>query len=204
MIPIMTLDTYEQLKSLSEPLRGEMMMYLCERAYTGQQLSETLDIPRGKIHYHLKDLEKNGLIEIVKKEEKNGIIQKFYQSVAGGFTISEEFLPYKKEIDQTTRQLLYSILDRTKHRIRTAPDDAFEGKNHSKNPEDWGYMTTSWEIQASEKQFLEWRKRYSALMQELEDLGRETTERKNTYYFLNLGFQISESEYEKRIDKEDK
>lgn len=204
MKPMMTIETYEQLKSLSDPLRGKMMMYLCERAYTGQQLSEKLDIPRGKIHYHLKDLQKNNLIEMVKTEEKNGILQKFYQSVADGFTISDKFLPYKKEISQTTRQILSSILDRTKHRIWNAPDDAFEEKNHSENPEEWGYMATSWEIDASEEQFLQWRKKYTKLMQELVDLGKEeTSEKKNTYFFFKLGFQISESEFNKRIEPEE-
>ncbi len=83
--PMFTLTTYSQLKAMSNPLRVEMMMRLCERPYTGQLLSEKLGIPRAKIHYHLKELEKNGFIEIVFTEEKNGIVQKFYQSVARGF-----------------------------------------------------------------------------------------------------------------------
>ncbi len=83
--PMFTLTTYSQLKAMSDPLRVEMMMRLCERPYTGQLLSEKFGIPRAKIHYHLKELEKNGFIEIVYTEEKNGIVQKFYQSVARGF-----------------------------------------------------------------------------------------------------------------------
>ena len=35
-----TLTTYSQLKAMSDPLRVEMMMRLCERPYTGQLLSE--------------------------------------------------------------------------------------------------------------------------------------------------------------------
>ena len=77
MKPVLTLTTYSQLKALSDPLRSEMMIRLCERPYTGQLLSEKFGISRAKIHYHLKELEKNGLIEIVYTEEKNGIVQSF-------------------------------------------------------------------------------------------------------------------------------
>ena len=74
---MLTLTTYSQLKALSDPLRAEMMMRLCERPYTGQLLSEKFGISRAKIHYHLKELEKNGLIEIVYTEEKMGLFKSF-------------------------------------------------------------------------------------------------------------------------------
>ncbi|MEB9518672.1 ArsR family transcriptional regulator, partial [Bacillus cereus] len=32
--PVLTLTTYSQLKALSDPLRAEMMIRLCERPYT--------------------------------------------------------------------------------------------------------------------------------------------------------------------------
>lgn len=197
----MTIETYNQLKALSDPLRAEIMMCVVERPYTGQQLSETLTIPRGKVHYHLKDLEKNNLIEIVKTEEKNGIMQKFYQAVAGGFTISEELLPHNKEIVQTTKQLMYSILDRAKRRVDSAPKHAFKEKNIDKHPKESGYITTNAEIEATEEQFLEWKRKYYALLEELDAMGKKTTEKTNTYYILNLGFQINEGEYQKQIDR---
>ncbi|RDW17129.1 ArsR family transcriptional regulator [Oceanobacillus arenosus] len=200
MKPIMTIETYNQLKALGDPLRTDMMMYLCEGPYTGQQLSETLNIPRGKIHYHLKELEKNNIIEIVKKEEKNGIMQKFYRSVASGFTISDELLPIH-EIDKTKRQIFYSMIDRAKRRVQTAPKQAFERKGNSENPEDWGYMAAAMEIEASETQFKKWTKKYFALMEELEKMGEESDEEKNIYYFFNLGFQVEEFAFKKREKK---
>ncbi|MGY0693633.1 ArsR/SmtB family transcription factor [Virgibacillus sp. FSP13] len=201
MEQMMTLTTHNQLKALGDPLRAEMMMHLIEKPYTGQQLAEAMNIPRGKMHYHLKELEKNNLIEMIKTEEKNGIIQKFYQSVSGSFTISEKLLPHQDEINQTTRQVIYSILDRAKRRLEIAPSYAFENKNHSENPEDWGYITTNGEFKATEKQFIEWKKKYYALMRELQQLGEETSEDTNTYYFLHLGFQIEEEEFQIPIDK---
>lgn len=196
----MTIETHDQLKALSDPLRADIMMRVVERPYTGQQLSEVLDIPRGKIHYHLKGLEKNGLIELVKTEEKNGIMQKFYQSVAAGFTMAEHLLPYQKEVDATTRQIFYGMIDRLKKRVQTAPVKAFDKKNASQNPEDWGYMATSTEIEASEEQFKTWVKKYNALLEELEAMGKASTDDEmHTYYLFNMGFQVDESEFGKRM-----
>ena len=107
MKPVLTLTTYSQLKALSDPLRAEMMIRLCERPYTGQLLSEKFGISRAKIHYHLKELEKNDLIEIVYTEEKNGIVQKFYQSVAKGFTPATHLLPHLEIVSESGRQIFY-------------------------------------------------------------------------------------------------
>lgn len=81
----MALTTFEQLKAISDPLRAEMIMKLIETSHTGQQLAVLLETSRPKIHYHLKELEKNGLIEVIRTEEKHGIIQKFYRAAARGF-----------------------------------------------------------------------------------------------------------------------
>ena len=108
---MLTLTTYSQLKAISDPLRVEMMMRLCERPYTGQLLSEKFGIPRAKIHYHLKELEKNGFIEIVYTEEKNGIVQKFYQSVAKGFTPAANLLPHLEILSESSRQIFLQMTE---------------------------------------------------------------------------------------------
>ena len=113
MKPVLTLTTYSQLKALSDPLRAEMMIRLCERPYTGQLLSEKFGISRAKIHYHLKELEKNDLIEIVYTEEKNGIVQKFYQSVAKGFTLPRSITSFRN-IKRIRSPNLLQMIERTK------------------------------------------------------------------------------------------
>ncbi len=52
-----------------------------------------------------KELEKNGFIEIVYTEEKNGIVQKFYQSVARGFTPAADLLPHLEMRSESGRQI---------------------------------------------------------------------------------------------------
>ncbi|MDG0875799.1 winged helix-turn-helix domain-containing protein [Paenibacillus thiaminolyticus] len=64
------IDSLDKLKIISDPLRTKILMNLIKKEYTGQQLAELLQIPKTKIYFHLKELEKHGIIEIVKEEEK--------------------------------------------------------------------------------------------------------------------------------------
>lgn len=192
MKKMMTIETYDQLKALGDPLRSEIMMQLVMQPYTVQQLSELLNIPRGQIHYHLKNLEKNGLVQLVKTEEKNGILQKFYQAKARDFAISEKLLPHKKDVDYTTRQVLYSVLERAKRKVQTAPESSFETKGPDEPSEERKFMATTAEVSVTEKQFKQWKKKYYALLEELHTMGEHTTEETNNYYVFTLGLQVDE------------
>ena len=60
------IDSLDKLKIISDPLRTKILMNLIKKEYTGQQLAELLQIPKTKIYFNLKELEKNGIIENVK------------------------------------------------------------------------------------------------------------------------------------------
>ncbi|MGJ9458497.1 ArsR/SmtB family transcription factor [Oceanobacillus sp. CF4.6] len=195
MKQMLTLTNHSQLKALSDPLRAEMMMRLLEKPYTGQQLSAYFNLSRAKIHYHLKELEKNQLISIVKKEEKNGIIQKFYQSVARGFTPSAELLPHLTDISETSRQLLLQMAERTKSAILSAPEKAFKLNKASENPSEWDYVGSMWQFSAKEEHFKEWIKKYFALMQEFSELTKDDDvdhPDSKIYYISTMAFEIDE------------
>ncbi len=186
------IDQYEQLKSLGDPFRSKIMMRLIEKPYTGQQLSEIFELSRARIHYHLKELEKNGFIRVVKKEEKNGIIQKFYQSVAKGFIISSELLPHTKEISDVTKQIFIETLNRTETRILSAPDDAFKNDQNETDPTKWKYMSTQWELKMTEEKFKVFAKKYYELVEEMVTLCERDKDNPaaKPYYILSMAFQL--------------
>ncbi|WP_042358065.1 transcriptional regulator [Geomicrobium sp. JCM 19055] len=94
MKEIFVMTTYEQVRAVSDSFRSRMLVNFGTQPLTGQQLAEKLDISRSKIHYHLNELEKNGIIEIVRREEKNGIMQKFYQPVAKSYIVDDKLLDF--------------------------------------------------------------------------------------------------------------
>lgn len=75
----------DELKVISDSFRVEILLKLGTTPKSGQDLSKIMDASRSRIHYHLRELEKHGFIEVVETEIVNGIIQKFYSPVAKAF-----------------------------------------------------------------------------------------------------------------------
>lgn len=97
MLDILVIDNLAQLKCVSDPFRIKLLELLSESEKTGQQLADELKIPRAKIHYHLRELEKNSLIEMVKTEQKHSIIQKFYAPTAKQFLPHPDLIKFNKQ-----------------------------------------------------------------------------------------------------------
>lgn len=97
MRKLLVINDLMQLKSVSDPFRIELLTLLSEKPKTGQMLADEIGIPRAKIHYHLNELLKNNIIHVVKTEEKNSIIQKFYEPVAEKVVPNIKLLQYKQE-----------------------------------------------------------------------------------------------------------
>lgn len=79
------IESVDELKAISDSFRISILMNLGDNPQSGQDLAEKMNVSRSKVHYHLKELEKHGFIEIVKQEIVNGIVQKFYSPVAKAF-----------------------------------------------------------------------------------------------------------------------
>ncbi|WP_342388398.1 ArsR/SmtB family transcription factor [Salinicoccus bachuensis] len=124
MKKLLVIDNLAQLKSVSDPFRIQLLNMLAEKPKTGQMLADELDIPRAKIHYHLNELLKNGIIHVVKTEEKNSIIQKFYEPVAKKVVPNIDLLKYSPDEKKK---------DSMSYNLRMKEDDLKQFKKELKN-----------------------------------------------------------------------
>ena len=92
------LNTLEEINIVSDPIRLKILMTLGRSPKNAQDLSDALGVSRSKIHYHLKILEKNGIIEVVDTELINGITQKYFLPVAKAFIPNSEI--FNKNLDE--------------------------------------------------------------------------------------------------------
>ena len=74
-----------QVRALANPERVKILALMIERPGTAKQVADWLGATRGRTHYHLKELEKAGLVEIVAKVENAGVVEKYYRAVARNF-----------------------------------------------------------------------------------------------------------------------
>jgi DNA-binding transcriptional ArsR family regulator len=76
------LQTIEQMRTVADPLRIRIFEALALHAMTATQVGEELDIPAPKAHYHVRELERIGLVKLVETRERSGILEKYYRAVA--------------------------------------------------------------------------------------------------------------------------
>jgi len=92
MPEVYNLETVEQLRAIADPLRLRIVGALSLRALTATGLGDVLGLPANKAHYHVRELEKVGLVRIVETREKGGILEKYYRTVAESLLVPGSLL----------------------------------------------------------------------------------------------------------------
>jgi DNA-binding transcriptional ArsR family regulator len=86
----LVLENADQVSALAHPLRVRILHLLFDEPHTNQQLAEQLGESPARLHFHVKELAKNGLIELVEQRPKGGVLEKYYLSVARRFRLAPE------------------------------------------------------------------------------------------------------------------
>jgi DNA-binding transcriptional ArsR family regulator len=80
----------EQLRALADDLRAGVVSLLRSRARSTQELARELGIPKGTIGYHLKVLERAGLVRVVRTRQVRAVTEMFYGRTAHLFLFAAE------------------------------------------------------------------------------------------------------------------
>jgi DNA-binding transcriptional ArsR family regulator len=88
---IYEIKSYEQVKALTHPLRREIFNILGDLIpRTSQQLSLELNVPRNKVHYHMQELVRVGLIVLREIKKKGNFNEKYYSPISNKVILSLE------------------------------------------------------------------------------------------------------------------
>src|SRR3954462_6019017 len=69
------------LRAISQPLRHRLLGMLDGRTASPNQLARELDLPLGRVSYHIRLLAALGAIELVRTEPRRGALEHFYRAV---------------------------------------------------------------------------------------------------------------------------
>jgi DNA-binding transcriptional ArsR family regulator len=198
----MVIENPEQLKAISDALRMEIINLLVREEQTGKQLATQLSLSPSKVHYHLKELEHHGFIEVVRTEEKNGIVQKFYRSKAYDFKVSDALLPSLKDDTVLMQETMLNHLRSSITRLYNAPEESFlYFAEESKRPPLFG---CNGEIKGPRDEINAWLDKYRELLKELGDIEErhlrriaagEIEDTNEVFYFVHVGFMTNERVY---------
>ena len=81
-VPVMVLESPEQIKVFTDALRVRVLRILAERPATNQQVADMLGEPHAKVLYHVRFLLDAGLIQLVDTQVKGGNVEKYYRALA--------------------------------------------------------------------------------------------------------------------------
>lgn len=90
---LFTLQDTFTFRALGDELRLKILRLLMEKPATLSQLGQVLDMHPAKVRYHLKQLEKVELVELVQTRIVRGFVEKYYQATARAFLVSVAILP---------------------------------------------------------------------------------------------------------------
>ena len=105
---VYNLESIEQMRAIADQLRQRIMQELLLAPRTATQVAEVLGLAPAKVHYHIRELERVGLVKLVFTREKGGILEKYFQPVARNLFVDEELLqhtPPEEYIDLANRLL---------------------------------------------------------------------------------------------------
>lgn len=128
------IETVEQMRAVSDVLRIRIINTLDKQPMTATQLSEELGLAPAKVHYHVRELEKVGLLELVETREKGGILEKYYQPIAREIHMNRALLSSPPdEVESTFRGLIDQVSNGF---LR-----AFRQRREQGDPQAWNGMT---------------------------------------------------------------
>ena len=80
------LEEPEKVRAALSPLRRQLLDLLQEPA-SATQLAAALELPRQRVNYHLKELEKAGLVELVEERQRRGCVERILRATSGSFVV---------------------------------------------------------------------------------------------------------------------
>jgi DNA-binding transcriptional ArsR family regulator len=86
------LRSVRELRALSNPLRVVVLRLLKERERSVKEMCELLGETSTRLYYHVRELERAGLVRHVRTETRDGSVLKFYRTTAMVLTIPFEVL----------------------------------------------------------------------------------------------------------------
>lgn len=92
VLDVFIITDLETLKAVSTPFRQSLMKLMAEKPRTVKEMARELDMPPSRLYYHINQLEKHGIIRVVKTQLVSGILEKHYQISARAFRVDRALL----------------------------------------------------------------------------------------------------------------
>ena len=85
---IMIIEDPHAIKLLFTPKYAEIIRMISAEELSVSDVARKLGVNSGSIYYHMKELEKHGLVKLVREEIAGGVVKKYYRKAAMNFSFN--------------------------------------------------------------------------------------------------------------------
>ena len=129
---VVTVEEPDQLQALANPMRLQIMRHLREDG-SSASLARSLGIPRQNVNYHLKELERVGLVRRVGERRNRNFVETLYRAAGTAIVVSPRAAWDDEERravrDQVSLEQLVQLGERLGHDAAALLDRAaFDGE----------------------------------------------------------------------------
>jgi DNA-binding transcriptional ArsR family regulator len=110
---VLMINTPEQLKIISDPLRMQILECVSLEALSVKQIAARLSQPATKLYYHVSALEEGGFMVVVDTRIKSGILEKYYRIAAQNIQVKRGLLRQSGAADDALQSMLTAVFDAT-------------------------------------------------------------------------------------------
>ncbi|MCK4883293.1 MAG: helix-turn-helix transcriptional regulator [Candidatus Diapherotrites archaeon] len=112
-LPAKELDPQNARKALS-PVAWQIVSTIAKKPMYPAEIAKHMKIHEQKVYYHIHNLEKSGIIKVIKHENMNGVIAKFYGLEAPAFILTLKEMEKTHTIPTTTNDFFYPFIQNGK------------------------------------------------------------------------------------------
>jgi DNA-binding transcriptional ArsR family regulator len=167
---IHNLDDLSALRALTDPLRKAIIRELQREPKTASQLAAALGEKPTKLSYHVLELERNGLIELVETRMKGNLQEKYYRAVAEMFRVDPRLFAEGPEGEDAFYEHVTGLLDRAALDFREAIRSGQITPDESRRA-----LASQLHLRLTPEQAAEFRDRLEALLAEFREKPSENT-----------------------------
>lgn len=91
MLDVAVIEEPAAAEASLDPIRSRILAALAEPG-SAAMLAVRLGLPRQKVNYHLKELERHGLVELAEERRKGNVTERVYRATAASYVISPSAL----------------------------------------------------------------------------------------------------------------
>jgi DNA-binding transcriptional ArsR family regulator len=117
MLEVAVIDDAAAAEATLDPMRSRLLAELAEPA-SAAGLAARLGIPRQKVNYHLRTLERHGLVELAEERKRGNLTERVMRATAAAYVISPTALPQfqpdpSRSPDRLSARWLVAVAART-------------------------------------------------------------------------------------------